>query len=106
MTAISWKARPLAVPDTRMPASCRVRTVAAEPAAFPAAKLLLFIPKTDKLSAAAIAGQTVGMTASVFVPPFGTALCITERLFLRPRLLSERPAAVFADIAVCWLYFI
>ena len=105
MVAISWKVRPLAVPDTRMPALCRVLTVTAEPAAFPAAELLLFIPKTDKLSTAAVAGQTVRMPAAVFVPPFGTALGIAERLFLRSNLLSEWSAAVFADIAVCWLCF-
>lgn len=88
-----------------MSASGGLSAVTAEPAAFPAAELLLFIPKTDKLSTAAVAGQTVRMPAAVFVPPFGTALSITESLFLRPRLLSEWSAAVFADIAACWLCF-
>lgn len=100
MVAISWKVRPLAVPDTRMPALCRVLTVTAESAAFPATELFLFIPKTNKLSAAAVAGQTVRVPAAVFVPPFGTALGITESLFLRPRPLSERPAAVLTNIAL------
>lgn len=100
MVAISWKVRPLAVPDTRMPALCRVFTVTAEPAAFPAAELLLFIPKTDKLFPAVVTGQTVRMPAAAFVPPFGAALGITESLFLRPRPLSERPAAVLTNIAL------
>lgn len=106
MVAISWKVRPLAVPDTRMPTLCRVLTVTAEPAAFPAAELLLFIPKTDKLFPAAVTGQTIRMPAAAFVPPFGAALGIAESLFLCSRLLDEWSAAVFADIAVCWLYFI
>lgn len=97
---MSWRTRPLAVPDTRMPASCRVLAVTAEPAAFPAAKLLLFIPKTDKLFPAAVTGQTVRMPAAAFVPPFGAALGIAESLFLRPRPLSERPAAVLTNIAL------
>ena len=74
--------------------------ITAKTAALPAAELLLFIPKTDKLFPAVVTGQTVRMPAAAFVPPIGAALGIAESLFLYSRLLSERSAAVLTNIAL------
>lgn len=88
-----------------MSASGGLSAVAAEPAAFPAAELLLFITEADKLLAAAVADQAVRMPAPAFIPPFGAALGITKSLLLRTRLLGERLTAVFTNIAACWICF-
>ena len=79
-------------------------SVTAEPAALPAAELLLPVPETDKLLSAAVAGQAVWFAAAVFVPPCTAACRAAERLLFFARGLDERAAAVFTYIRIRFIW--